>query len=56
LATEFAWASMVLERAKESASKAASKTGLKKEHREILLATFFAFSLVLLVIWYIYIR
>jgi uncharacterized protein (TIGR02611 family) len=56
LATEFAWASMVLERVKESASKAASKTGLKKEHREILLATFFAFSLVLLVIWYIYIR
>jgi hypothetical protein len=29
---------------------------LKKEHRELLVATFFAFSLVILAIWYIYIR
>ena len=56
LATEFAWAAYVLEHAKKNVSKAADRIRLKKEHRDILLAVFFASTLLILVIWYAYWR
>jgi uncharacterized protein (TIGR02611 family) len=56
LATEFAWAAIVLERAKKSASRAANRARLKKEHRDILLAVLFSLSLIALVVWYTSIR
>jgi uncharacterized protein (TIGR02611 family) len=56
LATEFAWAAYVLEHAKKNASKAAKRVRLKKEHRDILLAIIFASSILILLIWYAYLR
>jgi uncharacterized protein (TIGR02611 family) len=56
LATEFAWAAYVLEHAKKNASKAAQRVRLKKEHRDILLAIIFASSILILLIWYAYLR
>jgi uncharacterized protein (TIGR02611 family) len=56
LATEFAWAAYVLEHAKKNVSKAADRVRLKKEHRAILLAIIFGSSILILLIWYAYIR
>ena len=56
LATEFAWAAYVLEHAKKNVSKAADRVRLKKEHRDILLAIIFTTSLIILVVWYAYLR
>ena len=56
LATEFAWAAIVLDHAKKSASKAANRARIKKEHRDILLAILFGASLVALLIWYEFFR
>jgi len=56
LATEFAWAAYVLEHAKKNVSKAADRVRLKKEHRDILLAIIFAGSILILLIWYAYLR
>jgi uncharacterized protein (TIGR02611 family) len=56
LATEFAWAAYVLEHAKKNASKAAQRVRLKKEHRDILLSIIFASSILILLIWYAYLR
>ena len=56
LATEFAWAAQALKRAKGMASRAASAARIKKEHQLILLAVGTFISLVLLVIYYEYLR
>jgi len=56
LATEFAWAAYALEHAKKNVSKAADRVRLKKEHRDILLAIIFAGSILILLIWYAYLR
>jgi uncharacterized protein (TIGR02611 family) len=56
LATEFAWAAYVLEHATKNVSKAADRVRLKKEHRDILLAIIFGSSILILLIWYAYIR
>ena len=56
LATEFAWAAQALAHAKGMASRAASAALIKKEHQLILLAVGTFISLVLLVIYYKYLR
>lgn len=56
LATEFAWAAMVLEKAKKSATQVAQKARLQKDRSYIYLAVFFTFTLIVLIIWYTYIR
>jgi uncharacterized protein (TIGR02611 family) len=56
LATEFAWAARALTKAKGIASRAASSARIKKEHQLILLAVGTFISLVLLVIYYEYLR
>lgn len=56
LATEFAWAGMILENAKKSATKAANQAKLKGKNPLIYLAIFFAVVLVILLIWYAYFR
>jgi uncharacterized protein (TIGR02611 family) len=56
LATEFAWAAMILENAKKSAKEAANKAKFKGRNREIYLAIFFAMLLVILLIWHAYFR
>jgi uncharacterized protein (TIGR02611 family) len=56
LATEFAWAAQALKRAKGMASRAAGAARIKKEHQLILLAVGTFISLVLLVIYYEYLR
>jgi uncharacterized protein (TIGR02611 family) len=56
LATEFAWAAYVLEHAKRNVSKAADRVRLKKEHRDILLAIIFGSLILILLIWYAYLR
>jgi len=56
LATEFAWAARALNKARDIASRAASSARIKKEHQLILLAVGTFISLVLLVIYYKYLR
>jgi uncharacterized protein (TIGR02611 family) len=56
LATEFAWAARALTKARGIASRAASSARIKKEHQLILLAVGTFISLVLLVIYYEYLR
>jgi uncharacterized protein (TIGR02611 family) len=56
LATEFAWAARALTKARVIASRAASSARIKKEHQLILLAVGTFISLVLLVIYYEYLR
>jgi uncharacterized protein (TIGR02611 family) len=56
LATEFAWAARALTKAKGIASRAATSARIKKEHQLILLAVGTFISLVLLVIYYEYLR
>ncbi|CAB4899049.1 unannotated protein [freshwater metagenome] len=56
LATEFAWAARALAHAKGIASRTASAARIKKEHQMIILAVGTFISLVLLVIWYEYLR
>jgi len=56
LATEFAWAARALTKARGIASRAANSAGIKKEHQLILLAAGTFISLVLLVIYYKYLR
>lgn len=56
LATEFAWAAVVLEKAKKSATQVAQKARLQKDRSYIYLAVFFTFTLIVLIIWYTYIR
>lgn len=56
LATEFAWAARALTKAKGIASRAANSARIKKEHQLILLAVGTFISLVLLVIYYEYLR
>lgn len=56
LATEFAWAAMVLENAKKSASKAVNQAKLTRKNHLIYLAIFFAAMLAILLIWYAYFR
>jgi uncharacterized protein (TIGR02611 family) len=56
LATEFAWAGMILENAKKSATKAANQAKLKGKNPLIYLAIFFSVVLVILLIWYAYFR
>jgi uncharacterized protein (TIGR02611 family) len=56
LATEFAWAAQALAHAKGMAFRAASAARIKKEHQLILLAVGTFISLVLLVIYYKYLR
>ena len=56
LATEFAWAARALNKARGIASRAASSARIKKEHQLILLAVGTFISLVLLVIYYKYLR
>jgi uncharacterized protein (TIGR02611 family) len=56
LATEFAWAARALTKARGIASRAASSAGIKKEHQLILLAVGTFIALVLLVIYYEYLR
>ena len=56
LATEFAWAARALTKARGLASRAASSARIKKEHQLILLAVGTFISLVLLVIYYEYLR
>ena len=56
LGTEFAWAARVLVYAKGVASRAATAAKIKKEHQLLLLAAGTFISLVLLVIWYEYLR
>ena len=56
LATEFAWAARALTKARGIASRAASSARIKKEHQLILLAAGTFISLVLLVIYYKYLR
>lgn len=56
LATEFAWAAQALAHAKGMASRAVSAARIKKEHQLILLAVGTFISLVLLVIYYKYLR
>ena len=56
LATEFAWAAQALAHAKGIASRTANAARIKKEHQMIILAVGTFISLVLLVIWYEYLR
>lgn len=56
LATEFAWAAMVLERAKKSATNAAQKARSSGKRSYIYSAIFFAAILVILLIWHAYFR
>lgn len=56
LATEFAWAAVILEKAKKSATQVAQKARLQKDRSYIYLAVFFTFTLIVLIIWYTYIR
>jgi len=56
LATEFAWAARALTKARGIASRAASSARIKKEHQLILLAVGTFISLVLLIIYYEYLR
>ena len=56
LATEFAWAAQALAHAKGIASRTANAARIKKEHQMIILALGTFISLVLLVIWYEYLR
>ena len=56
LATEFAWAAQALAHAKGIASRTANADRIKKEHQMIILAVGTFISLVLLVIWYEYLR
>lgn len=56
LATEFAWAAMLLERAKKSATQAAHKARSNGKRTYIYLAIFFSAILVILLIWYAYFR
>jgi uncharacterized protein (TIGR02611 family) len=56
LATEFAWAARALTKARGIASRAANSAGIKKEQQLILLAVGTFVSLVLLVIYYEYLR
>lgn len=56
LATEFAWAALVLEKAKKSATQVAQRARLQKDRSYIYLAVFFTFALIVLIIWYTYIR
>jgi len=56
LATEFAWAARALTKARGIASRGANSAGIKKEHQLILLAAGTFISLVLLVIYYKYLR
>ena len=56
LATEFAWAARALTKARGIASRAASSARIKKEHQLILLAVGTFIALVLLVIYYEYLR
>lgn len=56
LATEFAWAAVVLEKAKKSATQVAQKARLQKDRSYIYWAVFFTFTLIVLIIWYTYIR
>jgi uncharacterized protein (TIGR02611 family) len=56
LATEFAWAARALTKARGIASRAATSARIKKEHQLILLAVGTFISLVLLVIYYEYLR
>lgn len=56
LATEFAWAARALAHAKGIASRTASAARIKKEHQMIILAVGTFISLVLLVIYYKYLR
>ena len=56
LATEFAWAARALAHAKGIASRTANAARIKKEHQMIILAVGTFISLVLLVIWYEYLR
>ena len=56
LATEFAWAARALAKARGIASRAASSARIKKEHQLILLAVGTFIALVLLVIYYEYLR
>ena len=56
LATEFAWAARALTKARGIASRAASSARIKKEHQLILLSVGTFISLVLLVIYYEYLR
>lgn len=56
LATEFAWAARALAHAKGIASRTASAARIKKEHQMIILAVGTFISLILLVIWYEYLR
>lgn len=56
LATEFAWAARALAHAKGIASRTANAARIKKEHQLIILAVGTFISLVLLVIWYEYLR
>lgn len=56
LATEFAWAGMVLENAKKSATKAANQAKFTGKNRLIYIAIFFAAMLAILLIWYAYFR
>jgi uncharacterized protein (TIGR02611 family) len=56
LATEFAWAAQALAHAKGIASRTANAARIRKEHQMIILAVGTFISLVLLVIWYEYLR
>jgi len=56
LATEFAWAARALTKARGIASRAASSARIKKEHQLILLAVCTFISLIILVIYYEYLR